>query len=119
MSMTHEDYEPPLLETRSGKGRAFGGDRLTPGVNVDRIDVAAGLRELMACGYPTTEVERHYVIGYALQRWARGEEEQAQRGAIDRNFHGIDLTSWLRVLAAARVAGDAKATPQGAADHGR
>ena len=77
---------------------------LTPGVNVDLIDVAAGMRELVACGYPTSEIERHYVIQHALMRWARGEEESAQRGAIDKSFHGIDLTSWIRVLCAARAA---------------
>ena len=72
-----------------------------PGYNVDRIDVAAGLRELKACGY--TEAETVTVIEYALMRWARGEEEAAQRGAIDRSFHGINLTCWVRVLAAARA----------------
>lgn len=41
------------------------------------------------------------VLEYALRRWARGEEEAAQRGAIDPTFHGIRLTCWLRVLAAA------------------
>ena len=71
------------------------------GYNVDRIDVAAGLRELKACGY--TEAETVMVIEYALMRWARGEEEAAQRGAIDRSFHGINLTCWVRVLAAARA----------------
>lgn len=74
---------------------------LIPGVNVDPINVGAGLRELTACGYH--EPETHMVIGYALQRWQRGEEEAAQRGAIDKAFHGIDLTSWMRVLAAARA----------------
>ena len=74
---------------------------LVVGVNVDPIDVAAGMRELVACGYPASEGERHMVIEYALQRWARGEEAQAQRGAIGKDFHGIDLTSWIRVLAAA------------------
>lgn len=73
----------------------------TPGYNVDRIDVAAGLRELKTCGY--NEPETIMVIEYALMRWARGEEESAQRGAIDRSFHGINLTSWIRVLAAARA----------------
>ena len=72
-----------------------------PGHNVDRIDVAAGLRELKACGYE--EAETVMVIEYALMRWARGEEEAAQRGAIDRSFHGISLTCWIRVLAAARA----------------
>lgn len=74
---------------------------LIVGVNVDSINVEAGMRELVRCGYPEREVERHMVIEHALMRWKRGEEEQAQRGAIDRDFHGIDLTSWLRVLAAA------------------
>ena len=72
-----------------------------PGYNVDRIDVAAGLRELKACGY--SEPETIMVIEYALMRWARGEEEAAQRGAIDRSFHGINLTCWIRVLAAAQA----------------
>lgn len=83
-----------------------------PGRNVDRVDVPAGLRELEATGYTDTYTVE--VIKYALQRWARGEEEQAQRGAIDRSFHGIDLTTWMRVLAAARAAAEALAhvTPQ-------
>jgi hypothetical protein len=81
---------------------------LVAGHNVDRIDVAAGLRELIACGYDDS-METREVIAYALQRWARGEEEAAQRGAIDKGFHGISLTCWYRVLAAARVAGDALA----------
>lgn len=79
---------------------------LIPGVNVDRLNIAAGMCELVACGYPATEVERHVVIEYALQRWARGEEEAAQRGAIDKTLHGIDLTSWLRVLAASMAAAE-------------
>ena len=83
--------------------------RKIPGYNVDRIDVAAGLRELKACGY--TEPKTVVVIEYALMRWARGEEEAAQRGAIDRSFHGINLTCWLRVLSAAM----AHATRDGAA----
>lgn len=81
------------------------GDPLTPGVNVDRIDVSAGLRELRRCGYEDSHTVT--VIEYALQRWARGEEAAAQRGAIDSNFHGIDLTSWYRVLAAAQAAAGA------------
>lgn len=79
-----------------------------PGHNVDRVDVAAGMRELKAIGYD--EPRTVMVIEHALQRWARGEEEAAQRGAIDRSFHGIDLTCWLRVLAAARAAGEAAAS---------
>ena len=80
-----------------------------PGYNVDRIDIAAGLRELKACGYE--EPHTVMVIEYALQRWARGEEEAAQKGAIDRSFHGINLTCWMRVLAAARAQGEKNAAP--------
>ena len=78
-----------------------------PGYNVDRIDVAAGLRELKACGYD--EPHTTMVIEHALMRWARGEEAAAQLGAIDESFHGIHLTCWIRVLAAARASGDAGA----------
>jgi hypothetical protein len=70
-----------------------------PDHNVDRINVAAGLRELKVCGY--IETKTVMVIEHALMRWARGEEAQAQKGAIDRSFHGINLTCWLRVLSAA------------------
>jgi|GEM_PF-1856083 len=75
---------------------------LVTGHNVDALDIAAGLRELTACGY--NEAETRMVIEYALMRWARGEEEAAERGAIDRGFHGISLTCWRRVLAAAMAA---------------
>ncbi len=76
------------------------GSPLIPGHNVDRINVAAGLRELAACGY-TDSIETCMVIEHALMRWSRGEEESAERGAIDHTFHGISFTSWRRVLAAA------------------
>lgn len=74
---------------------------LIPGHNVDLVDIDAGLRELKSCGYDSPETKM--VIEYALMRWARGEEEQAQRGAIDSRFHGITPTCWYRVLAAARA----------------
>lgn len=79
---------------------------LIPGHNVDRIDVAAGVKELLACGY--ADAFTQLVIQHALMRWARGEEEAAQRGAIDRNFHGITLTCWYRVLAAAKAKAEAQ-----------
>lgn len=72
---------------------------LIPGINVDRLDVAKGLRELAACGYH--EAETVMVVDYALKRWARGEEEAARRGATDKDFHGIALICWYRVLGAA------------------
>lgn len=77
---------------------------LVPGVNVDRVDVAAGLAMLAELGYQDSRT--HMVIEHALQRWARGEEEAAERGAIDRAFHGIDLTSWRVVLAHAITAAE-------------
>lgn len=78
------------------------GNTLVPGVNVDKIDIGAGFRELTDCGYD--EPETRMVIQYALQRWARGEEDAAERGAIDQSFHGIDFGSWRRVLAASMAA---------------
>jgi hypothetical protein len=81
------------------------------GYSVDRIDVAAGLRELKACGY--SEPRTVMVIEHALMRWARGEEEAAQRGAIDRGFHGVNLTTWVRVLAAARAHAETAAAKEG------
>jgi hypothetical protein len=81
---------------------------LIPGYNTDLLSVEAGMRELVQCGYPATEGERHMVIHYALLRWARGEEEQALRAAIDQKFHGIDLTCWTRVLAAAMAGAQTK-----------
>ena len=80
---------------------------LVPGHNVDRVDVAAGLREMEACGY--TDPHTRMVIEYALQRWARGEEELAERTAIAKDLHGVNLTSWRRILAAARAAAEEKA----------
>lgn len=90
--------------------RDFCGEPLVPGVNIDRIDIEAGMRELVKCGYPGTETERHMVVQYALQRWERGEEDEAQRGAIDQSFYGIDLSSWVRVLSAARASAEAAAS---------
>lgn len=77
---------------------------LIPGFNVDKLNIEAGMAELVKCGYPVTETRTHWVISYALYRWAHGEETHAQRAAVDQSFHGIDLTSWLRVLSAAKAA---------------
>jgi hypothetical protein len=74
---------------------------LIPGRNVDIIDVEAGLKELAACSY--TDPYTIVIIDYALRRWARGEEEAAQRGAIDTSNFGVTLTCWYRILAAAIV----------------
>jgi hypothetical protein len=81
---------------------------LVTGHNVDAVDISAGMRELAACGYHEPEIKM--VIEHALMRWARGEEAQAERGAIDKNFHGIALTCWRRVIAAA-IAADPRNRP--------
>lgn len=80
---------------------------LIVGYNVDRLDIDAGMRELSECGWPDSleNSRTRMVIQYCLQRWARGEEEAAQRGAVDIDFHGITLTCWYRVLAAAKAGG--------------
>ena len=75
---------------------------LVTGHNVDSLDIYAGMRELASCGYDESETKM--VIEHALMRWARGEEDAAERGAIDQSFHGISLTCWRRVLAAAMAA---------------
>lgn len=104
MSELRRSYGWKRSRLNQGKGMRTG---LVVGHNVDRIDVAAGLRELTACGYD--EAETRMVIEYALNRWARGEEEAAERGAIDQNFCGISLTCWRRVLAAAMASAAAQA----------
>ena len=76
---------------------------LITGHNVDPVDIKAGMLELKRCGYE--EPKTRMVIEYALMRWARGEEQQAERGAIDQGFHGITFTRWRRVLAAAVSSG--------------
>lgn len=67
--------------------------------NVDKINVKAGLEELAKTGY--TDSRTVLVIEYNLNRWARGEEAAAQKGAIDKDFYGVDLTTWMRILAVA------------------
>ena len=87
-----------------------------PGVNVDPIDVAAGMTKLAELGWsPERDARTFMVIEYALLRWGRGEEQQAERLAIaqgetDPVFKAaaIDLTSWRVVLASAVAAGQAK-----------
>ena len=79
------------------------------GVNIDPIDVESGMRRLISLGWnPEKDARTFMVIQYALQRWARGEEAEAERLAIaqgetDPAFRAsaIDLTSWRIVLAAA------------------
>ena len=44
--------------------------RPTPGVNVDDLDIAAGVEFAATLGYGSAE--HRMVVEYALQRWARG-----------------------------------------------
>lgn len=73
---------------------------LEPGVNVDRVNVARGLREAVAAGYD--DANSLMVVDYCLSRWAKGEEDLAEKTAISM---GIDFTSWRRILAAGVAAG--------------
>lgn len=78
---------------------AIHGQERKPGYNVDALDISAGMRELADCGYHEPEIQM--VIQYAFQRWERGEEDAAEKGAIDKDFYGISFTCWRRCLAAA------------------
>lgn len=91
--MSDDMTRGPLLNQRN---RTACGGPLTPGVNVDRVDIAAGLTMAKSIGYDSDEAEM--IVVYALQRWARGEEEGADRTALG---YPIDLTSWRMILAAA------------------
>lgn len=72
------------------------GRPLQPGVNVDTVNVAAGMQQAARFGY--SDASSQTVVEYALMRHRRGEEDGAQRTALS---HGIDLTSWYAILAVA------------------
>jgi hypothetical protein len=61
---------------------------LVPGVNVDLVDIDAGLRQ--ATRFDCRSPEHLMVAEYALRRHSRGEEDGAQRTAMSGR---IDLTS--------------------------
>jgi hypothetical protein len=75
------------------------GNRLVPGYNVDKVNIAAGLALAARFGYDSAE--HQMVVTYALQRQVRGEEAGAERTALSG---GIDLTSWYAIKAEAIVA---------------
>lgn len=102
--------------------RTWQGKPLTPGVNVDPIDYDAGIRELGLCGW--NDGNTRMVIGHALARHARGEEDAAERLAIDRqpegpHGFGVDFTSWRRILAAAIVKGTEALSGDTSSERGR
>lgn len=80
--------------------RTYDGLRLTPGVNVDKVDIGAGLAKARDLGYGDDLAAM--VVQYALQRHARGEEDGAERTWL--NEYPRDLTSWRVILAAAVAA---------------
>lgn len=81
---------------------------LITGVNVDPVDVAAGLTKAVELGY--TDKQDRMVIEYALMRHRRGEEEGARSTWV--SYYPRDLTSWSAILAAAITAGTSKANAQ-------
>jgi len=76
------------------------GRPLTPGSNIDPVDAGAALERAAALGYG--DETSQMVIGYALYRHARGEEDGAEKTILS---HGIDFTAWRVILAAAVAAG--------------
>lgn len=94
------------LEEASVRVGSFLGPKV-PGMNLDHIDVDAGLALLRAFGYD--EPRTMMVINHALLLWRRGEEAQAEKNAINRKFYGVDFTTWRAVLAAAIAEGTRKA----------
>lgn len=84
---------------------------LIPGVNVDHVDIAAGLCQAAKLGYDDAIAQM--VTMYALQRHQRGEEDGAQRTWL--SYYPSDLTSWYMILAAAVSAGEKRAVQQAAA----
>ena len=71
-----------------------------PGVNVDRLDIAAGLDAGTELGFDSANEEM--VVEYALIRWARGEEAAAERMFL--HYFPHDMTAWRRILATAIAA---------------
>ena len=79
------------------RARTIDGAPLVPGVNVDRVNIAAGLARAVALGYDDAQAQM--VTTYALQRWERGEEAGAERTWLSQ--YPRDLTSWKVIIATA------------------
>lgn len=82
--------------------RTWLGGPLTPGVNVDKLNIAAGLRMAATVGYGSDRDQM--VVTYALQRWTRGEEDGADR--TWQSEFPRDMTSWRMILASAMICPD-------------
>lgn len=88
------------------------GQPLQPGVNIDPVDIAAGLAKLHELGYVGTLCDME--ADYALRRWARGEEHFADHSMV-QSLSGISYTDWRVILSAAVTAGKAKLARESAA----
>ncbi|ROR75996.1 hypothetical protein SAMN06295974_3858 [Plantibacter flavus] len=72
---------------------------LKTGVNVDPVNVNAGLRMAATLGYSDSQAQM--VAEHSLLRWKRGEEESGEKLWLSE--YPRDLTSWKAILAAAIV----------------
>lgn len=89
--------------------RTVDGTPLTPGVNVDAVDIAAGLGKMLELGY--RDGRHHMEVRYNLMRWARGEEGGADH-SMATSLSGVTYTDWRVILAAAVAAGTASLPPR-------
>lgn len=90
-------------------GRTFDGRPLTSGVNVDALDIEAGVAKATELKYIVNGNDR-MAVTYALQRHARGEEDGAEKTWLG-HFGPSNFTGWRMVLAAA-MAGAAPKPPE-------
>ncbi len=102
--MSEQEFESISPEVaRGARGRTMDGSRLTPGVNVDPVDIDAGVAMAIQHGW-LRDANDAMLIGYALQRHARGEEEGAEASWLS-HFGKNSFTGWRMVLAAAVASG--------------
>ena len=92
-----DDVSPERLPVGATRGRTFDGSPLTPGVNVDKINIENGIAAAKKLGW-IQNGEDQMVVDYALRRHARGEESGAQQTWMS-HFGKANLTGWFVVLA--------------------
>jgi hypothetical protein len=93
------DIDAPFYDTHLRDHPTTLTGSVTPGVNVDPIDVSAGLQMAATIGY--SDWQAQMVAEHALLRWKRGEETSGQRLWLSE--YPNDLTSWTMILAAAQA----------------
>ena len=106
--MSEEAYDSGMTVANDllGQRAVFLTGSPQPGVNVDKLDIEAGMKFAVGRLGFTTERSQMF-IHYALQRWARGEEEQADK-MVTKGIEGIrlEMTTWRMILAAAKAAAE-------------